>query len=84
MESGQRAWLVTSESQISGSIGDTLSLIPLGTAVHIRQTVGLQWELKDEKLVFGPARGISNVMIANMATVSLESGQLLCIHLIQQ
>jgi thiamine pyrophosphokinase len=81
VEPDQRAWLVSSESLIKGSIGDTVSLIPLGEGVHIRRTAGLKWELGDEKLAFGPARGISNVMTANTATVTLESGKVICVHL---
>jgi thiamine pyrophosphokinase len=81
VEPDQRAWLISSEGLIKGSIGDTVSLIPLGEGVHIKRTTGLQWELSDEKLTFGPARGISNVMTAKTATVTLESGKLLCVHL---
>ena len=84
VEPDQRAWLVNSECLIKGSIGDTLSLIPLGEEVHIRGTTGLKWELSDEKLLFGPARGISNVMTAKTATVTLESGKLICIHIAGQ
>ncbi|HUS94211.1 MAG TPA: thiamine diphosphokinase [Patescibacteria group bacterium] len=81
VEPDQRAWLISVESQIDGSIGDTLSLIPFGEGAHIRRTTGLKWELIDEKLPFGPARGISNVMTAKTATVTLESGRLLCVHI---
>ena len=83
VESDQRAWLVTSDTQISGSVGDTVSLIPIGEEVQIRQTTGLQWQLLDEKLLLGPARGISNVMTAKTATVSIETGRLLCVHIEQ-
>jgi thiamine pyrophosphokinase len=76
----QRAWLVTAETEIRGDIGDTLSLIPLGGEVLVRQTAGLLWSLRDEILAFGPARGVSNSLTAAVATVSVESGTLLCIH----
>jgi thiamine pyrophosphokinase len=76
----ERAWLVTTETEIRGEAGDTVSLIPLGGEVLVRQTTGLQWPLKDEILTFGPARGVSNTMTAAAATVSIESGPLLCIH----
>jgi len=76
----ERTWLVTAETEIRGEIGDTVSLIPLGEEVLVRQTTGLQWPLKDEILAFGPARGVSNTMSAATATISVESGPLLCIH----
>ena len=81
VEPDQTAWLASSETLIKGTIGDLLSLIPLGEDVQIRRTIGLKWELSGEKLAFGPARGISNVMTADSATVILDSGQLLCVHI---
>ncbi len=76
----ERAWLVTAETNIHGAAGDTISLIPLGGDVLVRQTSGLTYPLKDEVLAFGPARGVSNTMTAELATVSVELGPLLCIH----
>jgi len=80
----ERAWLVTAETEIRGQIGDTVSLIPLGGEVLVRQTTGLQWPLIDEILAFGPARGVSNTMTSPVATVSIESGTLLCLHVRQE
>jgi hypothetical protein len=37
----------------------------------------------DEWLAFGPARGVSNVMVQAVATVLVGNGRLLCIHLPQ-
>ncbi|MDX1415623.1 MAG: thiamine diphosphokinase [Candidatus Promineifilaceae bacterium] len=76
----ERAWLVTGTAEFKGEIGDNVSLIPLGGTVHIRYTRGLQWQLSDEELAFGPARGVSNRMQSKSATISVASGMLLCIH----
>ncbi len=76
----ERAWLVAGKTRIDGEIGDTVSLIPLGGAVQVAQTSGLRWPLQNEVLAFGPARGVSNVLTAVTATVTLHSGTLLCIH----
>lgn len=76
----QRIWLAHDETEIRGERGDTLSLIPLGGDVHVAVTAGLQWELADEILSFGPARGLSNVMTADVARVAVQSGHLLCVH----
>lgn len=84
VEKYQRAWLVYDQTNIEGQVGDTISLIPLGGAVHIAHTTHLKWPLENEILSFGPARGVSNVLTAAQATVTLQSGQLLCIHLRQE
>jgi len=81
VEPGQRAWLVRGWTEIEGSPGELVSLIPLSGDVLIRRTTGLKWRLQDEMLRFGPARGVSNVMIADTAVVQVESGILLCVHL---
>jgi thiamine pyrophosphokinase len=76
----ERAWLVTGQTTIEGRAGDLVSLIPLGGEVQVQQTRGLRWPLQDEILFFGPARGVSNVMTADQATVTVRRGLLLCIH----
>lgn len=68
------------EYSLTGKKGDTLSLIPLGGDVDGIVTEGLYYPLKKESLYFGPARGISNVMSDNSASVAFETGQLLVIH----
>ena len=76
----ERAWLVTSRSEIQGERGDTVSLIPLAGDVQVKETKGLRWALMDERLSFGLARGVSNTMITNTAEVEIYAGILLCIH----
>ncbi len=75
----ERAWLVRDFTEIQGAVGDTVSLIPLGGDVLVASTHGLQWPLDDEWLVFGPARGVSNMLTAPLATVEVASGTLLCL-----
>ncbi len=67
-----------------GKPGDTLSLIPLGGDALGVRTVGLQYPLHDEVLRFGPARGISNVLVAEQAEIWLSSGLLLVVHTPQE
>jgi thiamine pyrophosphokinase len=76
----QRAWLVTSSTEITGEVGDTVSLVPAGGDVLVTETTGLRWPLDNETLSVGPARGLSNIMVEPLATVSISSGKLLCIH----
>ena len=76
----QTAWLISDQGTIHGQVGDLVSLIPLGGDCQIETTHNLRWPLHNEPLYFGPARGVSNELIAPTAELSLSSGQLLCIH----
>jgi thiamine pyrophosphokinase len=80
----QRAFLLRDEVTIRGRAGDTLSLIPLGGDAAGVTTEGLAWTLDDETLRFGFARGVSNVLEASEAHVSLRRGLLLCVLLQQE
>ena len=66
--------------QIAGAAGDTISLIPLQGAATGITTRGLQYALRDEILLSGPARGISNVMLTGQVEVALGGGLLLLVH----
>ena len=68
--------------EIKGAAGDTVSLIPLQGAATGITTRGLKYALSGESLPPGPARGISNVMLADKAEVTLEGGLLLLVHTI--
>jgi len=77
----QTAWLAfPGETLISGRAGDTLSLLPLGGDVQNITTFGLEYPLHGEPLAFGPARGMSNVLIGSSASVLFDAGILLLIH----
>ncbi len=77
----QETWLILPGTHtIHGAADDTVSLIPVGGAVHGVRTENLYYPLRDETLLFGPARGISNVMTAPTAQVTFQSGTLLVIH----
>lgn len=67
---------------LQGAAGDTLSLLPLGCDAVGIQTEALKYPLQDETLRFGPARGISNVMLADTAQITLREGLLLVVHTI--
>jgi len=72
--------IVRDEATVHGQAGDLLSLIPLaGDAVGV-VTEGLQYPLRGEVLHFGPARGVSNVFLGDLARLTLQSGQLLLVH----
>ena len=75
-------WLLRGpgHSIIVGQPGDLLSLLPLTNDASGIRTHGLYYPLNGETLHFGKPRGMSNVLTAKEAEVSLESGMLLVIH----
>jgi len=62
-----------------GNPGDTLSLLPAGENAAGITLEGLEYPLVKGTLLSGSSRGISNVFQSDKATVSLESGTLICV-----
>ena len=62
---------------LEGSLGDTISLIPLTREAQGVLTQGLEYPLKRETLYLGATRGISNMFSDSQASVFLEEGMLL-------
>ncbi len=80
-EGSQSAWLLHPPGGlIDGHTGDTLSLLPLGAAASGITTSGLRYPLRDESLIPGPARGVSNVFLEDTVEVSFKVGCLLVVH----
>ena len=66
--------------QINGSAGDYVSLLPLTWHVSGVTTAGLRYALTKEMLEQGPARGLSNELIAGAATIQIDQGRLAVVH----
>ncbi len=64
---------------LSGRVGDFVSLIPLDDVSGVT-TTGLRYELRDELLLVGPARGLSNVRDAVVADVRIRGGRLIVVE----
>jgi thiamine pyrophosphokinase len=64
---------------IHGHPGDIVSLIPLNDRVQGVSTIGLEYALQDEPLLFGGTRGVSNVLTDKSATITIRKGTLLCV-----
>lgn len=75
------AWVVGERVSIEGNIGETVSLIPLTERVEGIVTRGLRYPLHDETLYIDAARGVSNVLVAAHAEITLARGVLLVVHL---
>ena len=73
-------WLAQEQTRVQGEPADLVSLIPLGGDVRGVRTQGLAYPLRGETLFVGPARGTSNVMTGDEATIALEAGTLLVAH----
>lgn len=78
----QKTWLAKGpiEEIIYGEKGDLLSLIPLVLDVTDITTQHLYYPLKNETLLFGKPRGVSNVFTDNTVTVSFQEGILLFVY----
>ncbi len=83
LDRDQEAFLVRDAAPISGRIGDTVSLLPLGGDAHGITTSGLQYPLSDATLHFERSRGVSNVITSSPAYVTLHTGLLLVVRLFQ-
>ncbi|MFC2052777.1 thiamine diphosphokinase [Chloroflexota bacterium] len=65
--------------EIHGRPGDLVSLIPLADNARGVTTEHLEYPLRGGELTFGSTRGISNVLLEETGTISINSGLLLCI-----
>ena len=75
-----RIKLIKNHCRLHKTNGTLVTLIPLTTTVDGIVTEGLKYPLKNESLIVGFARGVSNQIIDEMALVSLKSGLLLVIQ----
>lgn len=82
VDDNQTLWLVRPGThRLFGRVDDTISLIPFQSDIEGISTNGLKYPLRDETLAFGPARGVSNVLISTEASVTFKRGTLLIIHI---
>lgn len=65
---------------LPGRVGDVVSLLPHGGPVEGITTRGLRYPLRDEPLLVGPARGLSNVRTGADAAVVVRRGSLLVVE----
>ena len=76
----QRIWILQPPGgEITGKAGDTISLLPFGGDAGGIQTKNLAYPLDNESLQLGKARGLSNVLDADHASVSFKTGALLVV-----
>jgi thiamine pyrophosphokinase len=66
--------------ELSGRVGDLVSLLPVDGDVDGVSTLGLGYPLDDEPLLAGRTRGVSNLRTQEMAIVGVRGGRLLVIE----
>jgi thiamine pyrophosphokinase len=66
--------------KVSGAPGDLVTLLPITPETKGVSTTGLQYALTHATLHAWRTRGVSNVLLANSAVVSLTDGVLLCVQ----
>ena len=74
------AFLAHHDAVITGSAGDTVSLLPLTPQVRDVTTEGLLYALSASTLLQATTRGISNAMTGSDARVTHGEGLLLIVH----
>ena len=74
-----RIYVVHDRVELDGSPGELVSLLPVGGRATGVRTTGLLYPLDGEDLVAGSSRGVSNELVAPLATVGLTGGTLLVI-----
>jgi thiamine pyrophosphokinase len=67
-------------ARLEGTLGDVVSLLPIGGDAGGVSTQGLRWALDAATLRIGGSTGLSNEIVATPASVGLESGLLLVVE----
>ena len=84
LDAGHEIFLLRGEAleTIDGNVGDVVTLLPLAERARGLWTTGLQYALTNGTIERGSTLGLSNVMTAPKATVRVQCGELLLIHVL--
>jgi thiamine pyrophosphokinase len=80
VDDSSELFFINGSCRVEGKPGDLVSLVPWGGAVTGVTTDQLQYPLNQETLYPDRSRGISNLMLADLASIHTSTGRLLCIH----
>ena len=86
VEGNEIAWPVRGgqATTVHGTVGDTLSLVPLTPVVMGVTLEGVEWPLHNARLTLGSTLTISNVLVAPSACVQVGEGLVLVVHQFQE
>lgn len=82
VNSNNKVQMIRDKIILKGKKGDIVSLIPFSSIVHGVTTYNLEYALKDYDYPVGISYGVSNVMEAEEAAVTIKDGYLLVIQAI--
>lgn len=80
IEGNQDLYILYKDIEISGKIGDLISIIPIDGDVIGITTTGLEYRLNNETLKYGLTRGISNILNQSKTKISVQKGHALVVH----
>jgi thiamine pyrophosphokinase len=73
-------FVVKNSCSIKGEPGKKISIFSLTPFTFFEKTSGMKYKLKNEKLLFSPARGLSNEFTKNAVKINISEGWLLIIR----
>ena len=73
-------YFFSDQIEISGKVGDTLTLLSLSPQTEGITSTGLEYSLRNLYLEFGTSLGVSNVFTQKHVSLKQRSGVLLAIH----
>jgi thiamine pyrophosphokinase len=73
-------FVVKDTCTIKGEAGKKISIFSLTPFTFFEKTLGLKYKLKNEKLLFAPARGLSNEFTKDTARLNISGGWLLIVR----
>ena len=73
-------FVVKDSCTIKGEAGKKISIFSLTPFTFFEKTTGLKYKLKNEKLLFSPARGLSNEFTKDIAKLNISEGWLLIVR----
>jgi thiamine pyrophosphokinase len=71
---------IREQAEITGRVGDTLSLIALKGDAHGVTIEGCEYSLSDATLPFGATLGISNVLTQSIVKITVKHGEILAVQ----
>jgi len=74
------AFVLTGTGKIRGTVGETVSLLPLSERVTGITLTGFRYPLENAVMTLGTPIGISNRLVQPVARIAIESGYLLVIR----
>jgi len=75
-----RISVVRTARQLTGAVGSTVTLLPIGGPARGVSTTGLRWTLTDAELTPASTLGVSNELVESPANILVREGVLLAIQ----